>query len=124
MSIYNNIRIAEAEEFYNAWEFLMEHKMFKHHFRDVLYIMTAKVNPETGKIDDDVSKNTKVKIWLEVGPWSEQYHTHDFDLDCGGDTFEEAISKLACLVRQYYTEEGIKKNSVYGNLLLEEELDE
>lgn len=28
--------------------------------------------------------------------------SHDYDLDCGGDTFEEAIMKLAKLVFQHY----------------------
>ena len=29
-------------------------------------------------------------------------YTHDIDLDCGGDTFEEAIIELAKLVKKYY----------------------
>lgn len=98
-------------EFYDAWEFLFEHKMFQGHFRELLYIIVAKVNPATCEVDDDRTKNTKTEIWLEVGPWSEQYLTHDFDLDCGGDTFEEAICKLATLVKQYYTDDGIKSST-------------
>jgi hypothetical protein len=104
-------------EFYDAWEFLLEHKMFKRHFRDILYIMTAKVNPDIGMVDDDESKNTKVEVWLEVGPWSEQYHTHDWDLDCGGDTFEEAIIKLADLVKQYYNDDGTKKSELNTSIV-------
>jgi len=78
-----------------------------------LYIMVVKVNPLTNEVDDDQTKNTKTQVWLEVGPWSEQYHTHDWDLDCGGDTFEEAIIKLADLVKQYYGDDGIKKSEKY-----------
>ena len=100
-------------EFYDAWEFLLEHKMFNRFFRDILYIMVVKVNPETNEVDDDNSKNTKTEVWLECGPWSEQYFTHDFDLDCGGDTFEEAIIKLADLVKQHYDDDGVKKSYKY-----------
>ena len=96
--------------FYDAWDFLFEHKMFRRHFRELLYIMVVKVNPLTNEVDDDQTKNTKTQVWLEVGPWSEQYHTHDWDLDCGGDTFEEAIIKLAELVKQYYDDDGTKKS--------------
>ena len=100
-------------EFYDAWEFLLEHKMFQGHFRDILYIMIVKINPDIGMVDDDESKNTKVEVWLEAGPYGEHYNIHDCDLDCGGDTFEEAIIKLADLVKQYYDDDGIKKFQKY-----------
>lgn len=106
-------------EFYDAWEFLLEHKMFQCRFRDLLYIIVVKVNPVTSEVDDDQTKNTKTQVWLEVGPWSEQYHTHDWDLDCGGDTFEEAIIKLADLVKQYYNDDGIKKSELYTTIIVE-----
>lgn len=105
-------------EFYDAWEFLLEHKMFRGHFRELLYIMVAKVNPTTGEVDNDQTKNTKTEVWLEIGPWSEQYHTHDWDLDCGGNTFEEAICKLAALVKQYYTDDGIKKSCLDSSITI------
>lgn len=110
--------VTKANNFYEAWEFLLEHKMFQRHFRELLYIMVVKVNPLTNEVDDDRTKNTKTQVWLEVGPWSEQYHTHDWDLDCGGDTFEEAICKLADLVKQYYTDEGIKKSALNTTIVL------
>ena len=98
-------------EFFEAWEFLLEHKMFNRFFRDILYIMVVKVNPETNEVDDDNSKNTKTEVWLECGPWSAEYNTHDWDLDCGGDTFEEAIIKLAGLVKKWYNDDGVKRSS-------------
>ena len=110
MSLYDDIK---ARVFYDAWEFLLEHEMFKGHFKDILYIMVVKVNPDIGMVDDDESKNTKVEVWLEVGPYGEPYNIHDWDLDCGGDTFEEAIIKLADLVKQYYDDDGIKKSEKY-----------
>lgn len=100
--------------FYDAWIFLNEHKMFKHLFEQGLYTMVVKVNPDTMEIDDDRTKNTKVQVWLEHGPWEEvdfglPRHTHDFDLDSGGDTFEEAIIELAKLVKEHYNDDGTHK---------------
>ena len=96
-------------DFYTAWAFLSEHKMFHGFFEYNLFITAVKVNPETNEIDNDDTNNTKVQIWLEHGGYdNDGYHMHDFDLDCGGDTFEEAIIKLATLVKKYYTDDGEK----------------
>lgn len=76
------------------------------HNLDILYV---KVNPDTNSIDVDESLNTKVRVWLETGPaywneYSKRYdeNMHDYRLDCGGDTFEEALIKLAGLIKEYY----------------------
>lgn len=60
--------------------------------------------------------NTKTQIWLEFG---EAYldidedtnvqFIHDYNLDCGADTFEEAIIELANLVDKYYNDDGTEK---------------
>ena len=107
------------EEFYKALYFLKNHPMFSpsrldERFLENLYMMVVKVNPETNSIDDDEEKNTKVQVWLECGPiyvkkitkgcntkYSIQ-HTHDIELDCGADTYEEAIVELAKLVKEHY----------------------
>ena len=67
------------------------------------------VNPETGAIDNDKSKNTKMEVWLETGPaYFDDYggryqrNMHDTRLDCGGATFEEALIELANLIKKYY----------------------
>jgi hypothetical protein len=90
-----------------------------------LDIDVVKVNPETGQIDDDPAKNTLPQVWLECGPWEADLYkdedpelreetykeipedkrggfTHDTNLDCGGDTFEDAIIALAELVKLNY----------------------
>ena len=96
-------------DFYSAWNFLNQHKMFNDKFMPELWVEVVKVNPETNSVDDDSDKNTKVRIWLEHGPYDEKYgFTHDIDLDCGGDTFEEAIIKLAELVQKYYNVDGVR----------------
>lgn len=72
------------------------------------------VNPHTLSIDQDKNLNTKVQCWLEFGkmtyrdyllfgeneipPESDPSPIHDVDLDCGGDTFEEAFRSLCLLV--------------------------
>ena len=94
-------------DFYTAWHFLCEHKIFNGFFENELWIDVVKVNPYTNKIDDDATKNTKVRVWLEHGPYDEEWNgcEHDYRLDCGGDTFEEAIIELAKLVQEYFTDD-------------------
>lgn len=69
---------------------------------DRLWIHVAKVNPVTNETDDDETKNKKVEIWLECFLDNEDGRFHDIDLDCGGDTFEDAIIKMASLVKKKY----------------------
>lgn len=97
-------------EFYTAYKFLEEHKMFNDCFNDDLWVKVVKVNPGTNAIDDNHFKNTKIQVWLEHGKYEEEYGccNHDLDLDCGGDTFEEAIIELARLVKANYTDNGEK----------------
>lgn len=74
-----------------------------------LDIFYSKVN-EHGRVDDDATKNTNVECWLEFGPLKQQVsdgnldmaHFHDIDLDCGAPTFDEALIKLARLVKRHY----------------------
>lgn len=103
-----------------------------HSLDEGLKIRPAWVNPETNEIDDNESLNTKFQTWLEVclpasnmeilsflsmdGSTEEiaknahkynlfdqyRFHLHDYELDCGGDTFEEAIINLATLVLEKY----------------------
>ena len=89
-------------DFYDSYHYLEEHPIFKNHFQYCLDIEIVKVNPITNSVDDDFNKNTKTQIWLECGPYKSNYATHDVDLDCGGDTFEEAIIELASLVKDVY----------------------
>ena len=95
-------------DFYSAWKFLENHKMFNDMFNYSLWVQVVKVNPETDSVYVDNSKNTKIQVWLEHGPFNAEINdcTHDMDLDCGGDTFEEAIIELAKLVKKYYTNDG------------------
>ncbi len=94
-------------DFYDAYHFLEKHPIFNRQFTRGLDLFVVKVNPGTMCVEDDKSKNTKTRVWLEVGPYlHDETHgckwSHDLDLDCGGYTFEEAIIRLAELVEKKY----------------------
>ena len=99
-------------DFYESYMYLKNHRIFhEFYFKDCLDIWVVKVNPENNRIEDDRSLNTKTQVFLETGPYlvGKQYEeadhlhfSHDPRLDCGADTFEEAIIKLAKLVKRYY----------------------
>lgn len=72
---------------------------------------------EKGVHDSDSSKNTRSECWLEFGPveygyvaggefeWDDEtgeMNYHDYRLDCGGSTFDEALVRLAKNVRKFY----------------------
>src|SRR5689334_14580211 len=102
-------------DFYQAWQFLTSHPAFNideddespcylKKFQDTLrYMMVVKVDPSTETKEDDESRNTATRVWLECGPWRPTRPgdpffpdrkctpTHDWRLDCGAPTFEEAI---------------------------------
>jgi hypothetical protein len=112
--------VEQYTDFFEAWNFLLYHPIFGkvslEGFRECLYIEVGKVNRETLCIEEDKSKNTETRVWLECGPWlkpeqldevTREYcpdgePTHDTNLDCGAPTFPEAIIKLANLVLKHY----------------------
>ena len=91
--------------FYESWHYLENHSIYKDHFLECLYIEVVKVNPKTKRIEENEELNTSIEIWLESGPYLEDCSTHDIDLDCGGNTFEESICELAKLVKDKYTDD-------------------
>ena len=95
-------------DFHTAWNYLVKHKIFNGRFENDLWIDVVKVNPDTKQIDADVAKNTKTEVWLEHGHYDPECGAcvHNINLDCGGASFEEAIIKLAELVKRYYTDDG------------------
>ena len=114
-------------DFFTAWWFLNQHPAFveqvtptykDNNFQDALDVYVTKVNPKTKSIDDDESKNTLTQVWLECGKWMTAKEVtppgtpidpefmgafcHDVKLDCGADTYELAICRLAQLVLTEY----------------------
>lgn len=72
-------------------------------------IVPHKVCPETNCIEDDADRNTRTQWWYEFGPWSlhpdehgVHVPTHDYPLDGGADTYEEAIIEIAKKVHEHY----------------------
>lgn len=96
------------KDFFEAWNFLEDHRIFKDEnelssfLTRCLDIEVVKVDPLSDSINDDESKNTATRVWLECGEYNENYCNHDIGLDCGGKTFEEAIIELANLVSEQY----------------------
>lgn len=73
-------------------------------------ITPHKVCPETNAIEDDDSLNTRLQWWYEFGPWSlypgehdrGPYATHDYHLDGGADTYDQAVLDIARKIHQNY----------------------
>jgi hypothetical protein len=117
----------KQKKFHKAWWFLNEHPLFMYpeekrimgehaspRFMDCLDVDFQLVDPKTRRISDNKKKNTRLECWLECGGVEENtpgdpntlMHCHDLKLDCGGETFEEAIIKLAKLVKKHYKNKG------------------
>lgn len=108
-------------DFYEAYQYLENHKYFQHPqyekvsvFGKNTDIMVVKVNPVTKEISEDVHTNTETAVWLETGnsfintdPMMGrigEMGTHDYLLDCGGSTYEEAIIQMANQLDETYPE--------------------
>lgn len=95
---------ALREEFYAAWWWLNDNHQWAIHN---ISMVPMKVHPKLKRVVNDKAKNTLVNYWLETGPWenleeSGRVYSHDIRLDCGADTFEEAMINLADLVKNNY----------------------
>lgn len=123
------------DDFYEAFNFLRNHRMCEceinlggngrkrkcmiNYFDKCLDISVVKVNPKTNEIDTKMDNNTKTEVWLEFGRAFIDYSItdnvmfeHDYRLDCGADTFEKAIVKLANLVNEFYFDNGEEKHKI------------
>lgn len=92
----------------DVMEFLDEHIMFDGFLNEALNIHYTRINPKTREVDMNYDLNTEVEVWLECGPYLglNDRHirecAHDYELDCGAPTFEDAICELALLVYNKY----------------------
>lgn len=77
-------------------------------------IAVVKVDPITRHAEDDDALNTHTQVWVEMGKWEwptskpidehslRDAHFHDTDLNCGGDSFEQAIIVAAICLHTVY----------------------
>ncbi len=101
---YGDPNMSHTERFHE--KFLVEDRGVEHRIET----WVAKVNPATGRAEDDPALNTKTEVWLETGKlrWPAKHFReydipfHDHELDCGGDTYEQAIVAMARLVHDRY----------------------
>jgi len=93
------------DEAYEAFHWLNDNHAWAIRSLDV---WMSKVNPTTGERTEKEEENTEHEYWLEGGPFDDedQCFTNDVELDCGGDTFEEAIIKYAKRVKEIYGEKS------------------
>ena len=88
-------------------------------FAESLYIEFVRINPQTGAIDEDATKNTQIEVWLEGGAPVEDEDSgvryrvsHNHHLDCGGPTFEAALLQMATNVLECYGDYEMDENAV------------
>jgi hypothetical protein len=112
----------DFDDFLCAWTWLNEHPLFYRFHREFherglndergildggVEVIPTKVNPVTGRCSEDQTKNTKLEFWAEVFMCSmvpdETIRLHDYERDTGGDTYQEAIVKVA---REIYAHHG------------------
>jgi hypothetical protein len=105
----------QKSKFYEDWCWLADNYDWALLYMD---IEVVKVCPKTKRIMKDESRNTLLNYWLETGEPEEHEHrfiaTHDPRLDCGGDSFEEAICNLARKIKKYYKKTESYSSSVRG----------
>ena len=86
--------------------------MHRHAIETNLSIFYAKVDAK-GRTNDNPALNLHPECWLEFGSEEWGYYSdwenetsrmsyHDIALDCGGDTFDEALTVLAKLILKKY----------------------
>jgi len=101
------------------------------HLYECLDVEYVYVDPTTEHIEDEDSRNTTFRVWLEAGGWfdnskdpnltpppegwddySRWSRSHDLKLDCGGPDLESALLELALRVKFYYCEDGTDREGV------------
>lgn len=97
-------------------EYPLNHVSFLRHGNAWLYahleIIPHKVNPATGRTEDDKRLNTATEWWYEFGPADLlprqtphgmcQGSWHDYHLDGGAATYEQAVLDIARKVHAHY----------------------
>lgn len=115
----------EPDDLYRAWSYISEHPLFyasrqpgsstphekylvtgRAHWEG-MEVSVVQVDPKTGRISSDKSRNTQTRVWYEVFPtmWpalSNTSRAHDWKLDNGGSSWEECVVQLAREIHKLY----------------------
>jgi len=98
----------KSKEAHDAWWWVYNHPKLKlDGMAPHIDLSPHMVDPNTRRVEDDHSRNTHVEWWIECGEYVDDEHhglmpSHDYNLDCGGDTVEEAFINLKALVLKHY----------------------
>lgn len=97
---------------HEAYWFVMNHpKLIYQGCIDPWIEITPHLVNGDGYISDNQAENVNIAWWIECGPYVDDEHeiaksgmiaSHDWDLDCGGATADEAMMELARLVFEKY----------------------
>jgi hypothetical protein len=122
---------ASPEDAFSAWTYVDAHPVFwrfdpsRHAGYPVNHVscLTAdgallrgwpeitphRICPATRRHEDDEALNTETEWWCELGPEKllpdengRRVPTHDYLLDCGGATYEDAVIALARTIHDHY----------------------
>lgn len=101
-----------------AHDYLREHPVRGYQdtsFLDTIWFTYVKVDPKTRRVEDEAARNTETEVWIETGPgltvpddMSGAIGIHDYELDCGGPTFDAALVELANRVHARYGDDASK----------------
>ncbi len=98
-----------SKEAHDAWWWVANHPKLEYDncMEPHIDLSPHLVDPVTRCVEDDHSRNTHVEWWIECGAYVDDEHhglmaSHDCNLDCGGDTVEEAFINLKKLVLEHY----------------------
>jgi len=94
--------------------------------RELLHVDFAYVDPTTEIPEQDESRNTAFRVWLETGGWYDSAENnperkeepdrwdkcHDMDLNCAAATLEDALVELALRVKFFYGENSARLKTV------------
>ncbi len=108
-NLLGNLVKRESMNHVEKYYWIIDHpRMGAEHSQSTIELTPQKVNPFNNIIEKDTSLNTKYQWWVEVThedldeTTDEYVCCHDWDLDTGGDTAEEAIEKLYNIVKAKY----------------------
>lgn len=92
----------QSKEVYDKYWWINNHPKFNSGCW--IEITPHMVNPDSLEVSDFEEENTLLRLWVECGGYDEEGSFHDWRLDCGGNTWEEAVSSLYELVLKEYGE--------------------